>query len=1110
MRPCHLLLPLLIAAAAQAQPLAGLYGVELDGTPWGPVAEAAAAALTDAGYAVERLPEDSFAHGAPKDLSRFAVLALPHAGRLPKDAVAALEDFAKAGGDLFALDTPLGREALVPLGGRWMTVPAFREAYAAETPKTPLVDFASEDISKWRQGFRTAEMAGKYAVANGALSVEIAKMDGWDTFAKDFASSPFPGGHTATLVRARAVRNVTHLAVEWTEADGSRWIASMPLSAEWRDYVLTPEDFHFWESVPARADTSFNPENARTLTLTQAFTHTGYADRDLAYEVASVHTAPLSEEAAAALRGHKPVKLETLCPAYKFFPVSDTARLRARGCLEGIADPGLPGAFMGLHPRPTANGFDKGRAYAWEPLLAVESASGDYRGAVASLLSHADGPFKGGKWASFAVQDPAWYLSPAGREALARTARRFQDPVVLVDGGADFFTCLEGQELRLGATLFNRGPEAVKGLRVAVSLETGSAAKFEASDDAVRLAPGETRQVAFPVPAFDGAATASVRVERGGETVAMAAHEVHAWKPRTAPKYVTAADGRFELGGARWRPHGINYMPSSGVATEDQPYFERWLSRRSYDPEVIQRDLERCRNMGCNALSVFLYYDDLKAQNLLDLLRRMVALGMKANVSLRPGTPMEFPWEQVREMITSLRLAENDTVFAYDLAWEPQFRPFERDPFNKDWEAWIIERYGSLESAEKEWGVPVPRDAHGNIANFTEEMIGVEGPWSPMIAAYRRFLDTLLYAKYSRARDLVRRIDPNHHVSFRMSMAGDPTDTQRNTMLYDFAYLGGAVDLFEPEAYGRIGDWERVKPGAFTQTYARWANPALPMIWAEAGVHVWDMASMSVPEEKLAFQERFYTDFYRMILQSGADGIFWWWYPGGFRSNENSDYGVINPDGTDRPVTAVIRKHAPLVENGPDPATEDPWLVFDRDSHTNGLSGVYTALQAEYWAAVTAGKTPGLRTEGTGTTSADCPLVAVGNRPCTGSNPPKYLDAYFDAVLTGGGKLVESGATVSAAELSQVPFLVVTLTNLGEAALLGGADATGPGTVMLTATVGGAAESVPLPRTLARFERTRVRVPLPKEWQAPCELVLSLEARERTPFGPRPRISVAP
>ena len=81
MRPCHLLLPLLIAAAAQAQPLAGLYGVELDGTPWGPVAEAAAAALTDAGYAVERLPEDSFAHGALEGLSRFAVLALPHAGR---------------------------------------------------------------------------------------------------------------------------------------------------------------------------------------------------------------------------------------------------------------------------------------------------------------------------------------------------------------------------------------------------------------------------------------------------------------------------------------------------------------------------------------------------------------------------------------------------------------------------------------------------------------------------------------------------------------------------------------------------------------------------------------------------------------------------------------------------------------------------------------------------------------------------------------------------------------------------------------------------------------------------------------------------------------------
>ena len=40
---------------------------------------------------------------------------------------------------------------------------------------------------------------------------------------------------------------------------------------------------------------------------------------------------------------------------------------------------------------------------------------------------------------------------------------------------------------------------------------------------------------------------------------------------------------------------------------------------------------------------------------------------------------------------------------------------------------------------------------------------------------------------------------------------------------------------------------------------------------------------------------------YRMFIESGADGVFFWWYPGGFRLGENSDFGIINPDGTTDP-----------------------------------------------------------------------------------------------------------------------------------------------------------------------------------------------------------------
>jgi hypothetical protein len=109
-------------------------------------------------------------------------------------------------------------------------------------------------------------------------------------------------------------------------------------------------------------------------------------------------------------------------------------------------------------------------------------------------------------------------------------------------------------------------------------------------------------------------------------------------------------------------------MPSSGVGTEDGEYFEYWLDPQPYDPEVIERDLSDVAALGMNMISVFVYYRSLGSRNLLDLLRRCERHGLKVNLSLRPGTPMDFRWDEMRVLIVDNRLPENDTIFAYDLA----------------------------------------------------------------------------------------------------------------------------------------------------------------------------------------------------------------------------------------------------------------------------------------------------------------------------------------------------------------------------------------------------------------------------------------------------------
>jgi hypothetical protein len=180
-------------------------------------------------------------------------------------------------------------------------------------------------------------------------------------------------------------------------------------------------------------------------------------------------------------------------------------------------------------------------------------------------------------------------------------------------------------------------------------------------------------------------------------------------------------------------------------------------------------------------------------------------------------------------------------------------------------------------------------------------------------------------------------------------------------MAYDLWGLRDAVDIWEPEAYGRIGDWERVKPGRFTADYARLCDPAKPVVWSEMGNTVWDPARMAPSPERIEWTAQYYRDFYRMMTDSGADGVFFWWYPGGYRVNENSDYGILNPDGTDRAITRAIREEGARFLAAPKPPPPNHWIAVDREGDARGLVGLYEAVKTEYWRAISEGKTPGLR-----------------------------------------------------------------------------------------------------------------------------------------------------
>ena len=1015
--------------------------------------------LEAAGYAVQYVSAETLSRRGELVEKNFDLLALPNARELPADCAPALEDFLKAGGDLLALGLPAWQSPFYKVNGRWLSRSQYEQAIAGQRPQHSIETFDRADLSQWSRASNESASRTRYelvpAEGGQALHVVIENLTGWETFLSPRWTQPFPAGHLLTCFRARGGPRTHQLSLEWTEEDGSRWIATVDLTSDWKNYALPPEAFKAWQPPAGRGgkDDRLNVRKAVRCTVGLAISHTALAGARHEYWFDNLGTAPHPFGEVALPASPTFPRLESFSPEYLFFPITTPVRLSTPfvgqasrlsqaleapsesssevgkvGCVvpsapsvansteesAGWGQPALPILATGptpvlrygIHPRPRGVGFDQGRPWRWQPLLEARSDDGDYRGALAALLVHTQPPFRGGIWACFTPAEPEFYRQPAMQQMLRDVAAAMKRGVFLQEGGSEFFTAFDGQAFRIGARVVNFGREAQSNLTVNLTVgpvgtdrravrevppqndrparRSGPTSSALADDGKLMTTPFERSQIDLapgtekvvekiftPTNWPAEGLTVAASVEREGNSLDLLTHELHVWRPKPKPEFIEARDGGFWLRGQPWKAHGVNYMPSSGIGLASGQYFEHWIGRGAYDPEFIDRDLRRVKAMNLNAVSVFIHHQSLKAQHLLDFLRRCEALGLRVNQSLRPGTPMNFLWPQMKELIEYYRLAQNDTVFAYDLAWEPSHydEAYQRQHYTTAWNTWIAKRHGSVNAAEKVWNFnsrdskvePRASPPPSALRVPHAQELTQDGPWRKMVADYRAFLDDLLREKYAEARRLVKSIDPQHPVSFRMQHAGDPTHNWGGLMPYDFYGLADAVDLWEPEAYGRIGDWEKVKPGHFTAAYARLCDPSKPVLWAEMGYHVWDMKSMAPHPETLKFAARYYADFYRMMTESGADGVFFWWYPGGYRLNEQSDYGIINPDGTDREVTRVIRSEGARFLQAPKPPPPNYWITVDRDRDARGLFGIYEAVKGEYWKALEEGRTPGLK-----------------------------------------------------------------------------------------------------------------------------------------------------
>lgn len=800
--------------------------------------------------------------------------------------------------------------------------------------------------------------------------------------------------------------------------------------------------------------------------------------------------------------------IETLSPGYKTYAMSDVASLEVESAPAILPDAPVAvpstSATWSCYARPQGKGFERGYKWRWIPLIRAYGKDGVRRGTAAWMLLNqaplSEGPAFEDAVARLAGTNVVSHLPPAAGSVLAvcaisddtalrdlaRTsllgdmAGRIRDGLFLSRAGSEQFSYWPGEKIRLGAVAVNGGSRRANlGIRVRVSDGDGGNVVFEKSSD-VTIEAGGTATATFewaPDRLIARRYVARTELLRDGKPIDAIAHEIGILPDERASRdgFITVRDGDFWLEGKKWHPVGVNYWPRHAIALECEDYVFHWLTPGFYDPEEVDRDLGQLESMGANFVSIRAHHQNDR-RTVLDFLRRCRNHGIRVMVFVQTHVitddphyfqglmmPFHFQEREVTEFIRSTRLADNPTLMAWDLIWEPAGWAFGgrlnsfgwKDPapyrqrWDADWARWITERYGSLANAEADWGVPAPR-LGDKVTSPVDKQFREDGPARIMVAAYRRFMDNLMSRKWNDATRKLRALDPNHLVSFR----------QGNLPPIDFTLTATPkhIDFFSMEGYGIQPDAAGSDQAGFINRYIRFVTGGKPHIWAEFGASAWDRASMRATEPKTALQGRTHEVIYRMALKAGASGASPWWLAGGYRVSEKSDFGILNPDGTLRPSGDLLRQYAALFKN-PRPCPEsDDWFTMDRDAHAGSHWYYATHDGAEaYGRAAMQGRMLGVRTPGTGTTSANTPLIAVGNRPCNGHNPPKYLDAEFNwfRVKANGRDWIEVGDGARIRVPGGKPIrAVASVGNLQEATWLTAANCGGkPGAVYLATTV---------------------------------------------------------
>ncbi len=148
--------------------------------------------------------------------------------------------------------------------------------------------------------------------------------------------------------------------------------------------------------------------------------------------------------------------------------------------------------------------------------------------------------------------------------------------------------------------------------------------------------------------------------------------------------------------------------------------------------------------------------------------------------------------------------------------------------------------------------------------------------------------------------------------------------------------------------------------------------------------------------------------------------------------------------------------------------------------------------------ALSEGNIPGIKTEATGKTSIDVPIIAVGNVPYNGSNPPKYLNAEFNYVKIND-VTVTSGKEITIGANKEIT-IEASIGNTAEAKWISSRQIT-TGAVYMAVQSQSGEQLIPIVQdTPFLFDAKAGPTTIPGI-STPQKLILKMVAKDRAYFG---------